>query len=130
MRFPFAFEPLYRFAALPFSITPERAWVDVSDGRLSARFGPWRVDTPLTNVSGTQLTGPYGLVKTMGPGRLSLVDRGLTFATNRQRGVCICFREPVTGLDPTGHLRHPGLTVTVADVDGLAAALTELPASS
>jgi len=44
--------------------------------------------------------------------------------------VCICFREPVTGLDPTGRLRHPGLTVTVADVDGLVAALAEIPASS
>jgi hypothetical protein len=117
-------------AALPFSVTPDRAWVDVTDGRLTARFGLWRVETPLTNVSGARLTGPYGLVKTMGPGRLSLVDRGLTFATNRRRGVCIGFREPVIGLDPTGRLRHPGLTVTVADVEGLAAALAGLAASS
>jgi len=29
----------------------------------------------------------------------------------------------VTGLEPTGRLRHPGLTVTVADVHGLAEAL-------
>jgi len=128
MRFPFAFEPRYRAAALAFAVTPDRAWVAVEDGRLSARFGLWRVSTPLANVAGTQVTGPYGLLRTIGPAHLSLADRGLTFATNGRRGLCISFTEPVTGLDPTGRLRHPGLTVTVADVDGLADALSARPA--
>jgi hypothetical protein len=123
MRFPFDFEPGYRLAALLFAVTPGRAWVDVGDDELSARFGLWRLSTPLANVVGTQVTGPYAMLKTIGPAHLSLVDRGLTFATNGRRGLCISFARPVTGLDPTGRLRHPGLTVTVADVDGLAEAV-------
>jgi hypothetical protein len=123
MRFTFAFDQTYRVASLPFGITPATAWVDVEDERLSARFGLWRVTTDLANITGTQFSGPYGLLRTLGPARMSLADRGLTFATNGRRGLCMRFRAPVSGLDPTGHLRHPGLTVTVADVDGLAAAL-------
>jgi len=95
----------------------------VADGRFRARFGRWTVDTPVDNVVGTQASGPYGRLRTIGPAHLSLADKGLTFASNRRRGLCIEFREPVAGLEPTGRLRHPGLTVTVADVDGLARAL-------
>jgi hypothetical protein len=50
---------------------------------------------------------------------LAITDRGLTFASNGRRGVRITFRTPVRGLDPLGIIRHPELTVTVADVDGL-----------
>ena len=125
MRFDFSFDLLYRVVALPLGITPATAHVDVEDGRLEARFGLWRVSTPLSNVTGTEVTGPYNALKTIGPAHLSLADRGLTFATNASKGLCICFEEPVKGIDPTGRLRHPGLTVTVADVDGLAARLDE-----
>jgi hypothetical protein len=95
----------------------------VGEGELRARFGPWRVRTALDNIVGTTPTGPYTFIKTGGPARLSFSDHGLTFATNGERGLCIQFAEPVTGLDPTGRLKHPGLTVTVADIPGLAAAL-------
>ncbi len=124
MTFDFAFDPFYRAAALAFGVTEARTGVDVIDGRLVARYGFWRLETDLANVAGAEVSGPYRLLTTIGPARLSLVDRGLTFASNRDRGVCITFRESVPGLEPTGRLRHPGLTVTVADVDGLAAALT------
>ena len=33
--------------------------------------------------------------------------------------VCLRLREPVPGIEPTGLLRHPGVTVTVADPDEL-----------
>jgi hypothetical protein len=59
-------------------------------------------------------------LKTTGPARLAITDRGLTFATNADRGVLISFRNPVRGLDPLGILRHPELTVTLAGVDRLA----------
>jgi hypothetical protein len=125
VRFPFAFEPLYRAVALPFGITPGRAWVEVGDDRFEAHFGFWAVATPLSNVAGTERSGPYATLKTLGPAHLSVADRGVTFASNGRQGLCLRFREPVVCIDPTGHLRHPGLTVTVADVDGLAAALEE-----
>ncbi|MDP8936738.1 MAG: hypothetical protein M3O23_03235 [Actinomycetota bacterium] len=122
MRFPFAFSTGHRAVGLLFGVTPATAWVDVAD-ELRVRFGPWRLVTPLANVAGTEVTGPYSLLKTIGPAHLSLADRGLTFSTNDRTGVCIRFGEPVAGIEPTGRLRHPALTVTVADVDGLAAAL-------
>jgi hypothetical protein len=121
--FEFAFDPEYRAAALPFGVTPGRTGVEVENGRLVARYGFWRLETDVGNVEGTEVSGPYRLLTTIGPAHLSLADRGLTFASNRRRGLCIKFKEPVPGLEPTGRLRHPGLTVTVADVDGLARAL-------
>jgi hypothetical protein len=119
-RFTFRFTDAYRRPARLFGITPETAWVDIGEDTLRARFGPWRVTTPLANISAVAVTGPYALLKTAGPARLAITDRGLTFATNGERGVLISFRSPVRGLDPLGVLRHPELTVTVADVDGLA----------
>jgi hypothetical protein len=124
-RFTFAFAPAYRPLARVFGITSSRAWVDVSDAAFDARFGPWRVSTPLSNVTGVAITGPYRFFKTGGPARLAITDRGLTFATNGDRGVLVTFATPVRGLDPLGLLRHPELTVTVADTERLAAVLSE-----
>ena len=123
MTFDFAFDILHRAFGLPLAITPRTARVEVDGDRLVARFGLWRLSTPLANVEGTEVTGPYSPFKTIGPAHLSVADRGLTFASNSRRGLCIRFREPVPAIEPTGRLRHPALTVTVADVDGLAAAL-------
>jgi hypothetical protein len=116
-RFDFALPEL--IAGLFFGVRPDSARLTVSGDRLSARFGPWRVDTPLANVAGAELTGPYWWPRIIGPARLSLKDRGLAFATTDRQGVCISFRQPVTGLDPLGIVRHPGLTVTVADAPAL-----------
>jgi hypothetical protein len=117
-RFAFRFADSYRRPARLFGITPETAWVDVGADSMDARFGPWRVRTPLANISRVAVTGPYAFLKTAGPARLAITDRGLTFATNGERGVLISFHSPVRGLDPLGVLRHPELTVTVADIDG------------
>ncbi|MDQ6729625.1 MAG: hypothetical protein M3022_04820 [Actinomycetota bacterium] len=119
-RFPFRFAPAYRWASLPFGVRPERAWVEIDADSLRARFGPWRLHTALTNVAAVQITGPYAFLKTAGPARLGVTDRGLTFASNGEQGVLISFRRPVAGIEPTGRLGHPELTVTVADVTGLA----------
>ncbi len=119
-RFDFAFAPAYRTSALAFGITPATAWVDVGDEALDVHFGPWRLSTALANVTDVAVTGPYAFWKTAGPARLAITDRGLTFATNGNRGVRISFRTPVPGIEPLGVLRHPELTVTVAEVRRLA----------
>src|SRR3954462_2972017 len=121
--FDFRFDRSYRLAALPLAVRPATTSGTGDGGDLAGRFGPWRLRTPLANVAGTEVSGPYSFVKTAGPPHLSFSDRGVTFATNGERGLCIRLREPVRALDPTGRLRHPGVTVTVDDVDGLAAAL-------
>lgn len=115
VHFPFAFDPAFRLAALPFGIVPSRTGVDVDDERLTARFGSWVVSTPLANVLAAEVTGPYHLTKVIGGPHLSFSDRGLTFATNARQGACIRFVRPVRGIDPLGRVVHPGLTVTVAD---------------
>ena len=121
--FEFSFEGRYRLPALAFGVTPATARVIVDDDELTVRFGPWRLRTPLANIAGTEVSGGYAFHRTAGPAHLSLTDRGVTFATNSRRGLCVTFREPVRAIDPIGAIRHPGATVTVADPDALAALL-------
>jgi hypothetical protein len=126
--FEFAFAPAYRLTARAFGVTPRSAWVELSSTAFEARYGPWRVSTPITNIKAVSITGPYRFIKTAGPARLAITDRGLTFASNGDRGVLIVFRTAIRGLDPLGLIQHPELTVTVADVDALAGALTSAAA--
>ncbi|GLZ38009.1 hypothetical protein [Actinokineospora sp. NBRC 105648] len=120
--FRFAFDGRFRVPLGLVGVTPSTAWVRVADGGLQVRFGPWALATPLGNIAGTEVTGPFSVWRGIGT-RLSLADRGLTFSTNVNAGLCVRFREPVPGLEPTGLLRHPGVTLTVADPDALARAL-------
>ena len=124
LRFPFRFDPVYRRLARPFGVTPELAWVDLGKGEFEARYGRWRVRTPLGNVAHAAVTGPYAFWKTAGPARLGITDRGLTFASNGVSGVCVTFHEPVPGM-AAGRIRHPEITVTVLDVNGLVEALAQ-----
>jgi len=121
--FRFAFDQSYRRISWLFGITESRALVTITGGLLTARFGPWLLSTTLDNVATADITGPYAYLKTAGPAHLSFSDRGLTFATNGRRGVCMQFREKVPAMDPFGLIRHPNLTVTVADTAGLLAVL-------
>jgi hypothetical protein len=127
--FAFRLEPRYRVLGLPFGVTAATTGVELDtgpDGELRVRFGPWRLRTPLENLAGVEVSGGYALLKTAGPPHLSFSDRGITFATNGDRGACVSFHEPVSGIEPTGRLRHPGATLTVADVDGFVAAVREV----
>jgi hypothetical protein len=119
-RFSFDFDPRYARVARRFGITPARAWVEVGDGLLRARYGRWWVCTELSNVESVAITGPYRFLKTAGPARLGVTDLGLTFASNGQRGVLITFHRRVPGVEPLGLVRHGELTVTVKDPESLA----------
>jgi hypothetical protein len=119
-RFPFRFTSATLLLGAPFGVTPWTTYLDITDGDLFIRYGPWSLRTPLENVVGTTPTGPYHLAKIAGPPRLSLADRGVSFATDTEAGLCIRFRDGVRTLDPTGLLRHPAATVTVVDLEGLA----------
>ena len=123
-RFPFAFEPRLVPFSLAFGVTPSTAWAEVDDEGLRVRFGPWSLVTPRRNIVEGRITGPYSFAKVAGPAHLSFADRGVTFATTTRRGVCFTLREPVPALDPFGRLRHPGVTVTVAEPERLLEAAT------
>lgn len=116
-RFDFAFAAAYRAAAVAFGVTPHNAEAVVADARLRVRFGPWRLETALENIADAVVTGPYSFIKTAGPARLAVTDRGLTFATNGHRGVELHFHRKVPGIEPSGLIRHPELTLTVRDID-------------
>jgi hypothetical protein len=121
--FPFAFAPSYRLPALLLGITPRTAWVSVDEHELRVRYGLWSLRTPRSNIAGGQLTGDFAFLKTAGPPHLSFSDKGVSFATNGVRGLCVQFHVPVAGIDPTKMIKHPGATMTVADPEGLARAL-------
>lgn len=120
-RFPFAIEPRYRPLLRLWGVRPESAWVEVDDARLEVRFGRFALSTPLDNVTCAHVDGPYRPRRVIGP-RLSLSDKGVTFGTTARAGVCICLEQPEPAL--LGRwLAHPNVSVTVSDVEGLAALL-------
>ncbi len=123
VHFAYAVDARYLPVLLPFLLRPSRDGVTLTDdGRLVATFGFVSLTTPLENVTGGHVTRQYRWWTSCGV-RMSRADDGLTFGTNRDAGVCIHFAQKVQG--PIGRRTHSALTVTVADVEGLAAALGE-----
>jgi hypothetical protein len=118
-RFPFEFAPGAEKILLLWAVRPSNSYVEVTDTELRARFGLFSVATPLSNIASAKVTGPYKFYRAIGP-RLSVTDRGATFGSG-VAGVCIRFHKPIRALFPFP--LHPGLTVTVADREGLVAAL-------
>lgn len=123
-RFPFAVHPLFRLPAAAFGVTAETAFVEIDRDELRVRFGPWSMTVPRSDIAEATVSGPYRLWKVIGPPRLSFRDRGITFATGPGPGVCVRLHRPHPAIDPLGLVRHPGLTVTVADPRGLVAVLS------
>jgi hypothetical protein len=99
---------------------PDDAWVDVGDDTLDARFGRFRATTPLSNITGWRIEGPWLWITAIGV-RMSVRHGDLTFGGSHRGGVRLDFRERVS----VGRLRVPALYVTVEDLEGLAAVLRE-----
>lgn len=97
---------------------PDDAWVEVGDDTLDARFGRFHATTPLSNVTGWRIEGPWLWITAIGV-RMSVRHRDLTFGGSHHGGVRLDFRELVR----IGRLRVPALYVSVDDVEGCAAAL-------
>ena len=122
--FPYDFDQRFVLIWAPFGARPKRDGVALTaDGRLIATFGRYRVETPIANIKAAHKTGPYRWWKAVGI-RGSRVDSGITFGTTTRGGVCILFKERIPKVIPPAP-RHAGLTVTVADCDGLVRAVTE-----
>ena len=103
---------------------PATTGVTADDEGLRARFGPWSLATGHDNVRRVSITGPHRWWRAIGP-RLSFEDGGVTFGTNVERTVFVEFHRGVPALEPTGTLLHANATLSVADCDGLLAALEE-----
>jgi len=99
---------------------PQDAWVEVRDDDLEARFGWARAVTPVSNIAGWRIEGPWLWITAIGV-RMSVRHRDITFAGARHGGVRLDFMERVR----VGPFRVPALYVTVDDLEGFAAALAE-----
>jgi hypothetical protein len=120
-RFAYAIDKRYLPLLLPFGLRVSKDGVTLTDdGSLLATFGFFKITTPLANVTGAHVTRNYRWWTAFGV-RASMVDDGLSFGTNHNAGVCIHFAEKVPS--PLRRSGHSALTVTVADLDGLADAL-------
>jgi hypothetical protein len=120
-RFGYAIDKRYLPVLVPFLLRPSKDGVTLTDdGSLIATFGFFKIRTPLSNVTGAHVTRGYRWWTAPGV-RMSGVDDGLSFGTNHDAGVCIHFATKVpSALRRRG---HSALTVTVADLEGLTAAL-------
>jgi len=122
--FPYDFDQRFLWIWGPLGVRPKKDGVVVTDdGKFIATYGRFRVETPLSNIKDAKKTGPYRWWKAVGA-RGSAVDSGITFGTTPRGGVCILFTERIPHVVPPA-ARHAGLTVTVADRDGLVRALTK-----
>ena len=109
-----------RFLLVLFGVRAGNAYVDLGDEELDAHFGFFRVRTPVANLASWRIEGPWLWITAIGV-RMSLRHRDLTFGGTNRGGVRVDFREPVA----LGRVRIPALYVTVEDLEGFAAALTE-----
>jgi hypothetical protein len=126
--FPYAVDNRFVLMWAPFGLRPSKDGVTLTDdGRFTASFGFVHFETPLDNVAEAHITTGYRWWTAIGV-RGSMVDDGLSFGTNTAGGVCVHFHEKVPSrIRPSG---HSALTVTVADLTGLVAALEDTSGSA
>lgn len=117
--FPYDIDSRWKAVLFPLRVKSTDG-VTVTDDTLRATYGFWKVETPLGNVVTTSISGPHRWYTAVGV-RLSFSDDGLTFGTNNELGLCIEFADKIDAV--IGFRKHSALWVSVADPEGLAAAL-------
>jgi hypothetical protein len=118
-RFPIRIGPRSRPLLLLFGVRGENSYVDVTETDIDAHFGFYRLRVPLSNVAQWRIEGPWLWVTAIGV-RYGIRGRDITFGGNHRAGVRVDFKQPVKW-----HiLRLTRLYVSVADLEGLGAALT------
>jgi hypothetical protein len=116
-RFPIRLGARSRPLLRLFGARPDNAYVDV-DADFDARFGNFRVTTPLDNIVSWRIEGPWRWITAIGV-RRSIRHGDVTFGGNHRGGVRVDFREPVR----LSRLHVPALYATVEDMEGLGRAL-------
>jgi hypothetical protein len=120
-RFPIRIGPRSRLLLrILFGVRADNAFVELGDVRMSAGFGRFWLSTPLANIVGWRIEGPWLWITAIGP-RTSLRHRDLTFGGNHRGGVRMDFREPV----PFLFYRVTALYATVENLGALGRALEE-----
>jgi hypothetical protein len=104
-----------------FGVRPENSYVELGEtGSFLARYGRFHLETPIANIVSWRMEGPWSSLTALGV-RMSVRHRDVTFGGSAHGGVRVDFRER-----PKLSIMHPpALYVTVDDLEGLAAALTD-----
>jgi len=118
-RFPIRIGPRSRPLLLLFGVRRDNAYVDLSADTLDAHFGFYHLCVPLSNVARWRIEGPWIWIKAIGV-RRGWRDGDISFDGVGDFGMRIDFKER----ESRGIVTIPRLYVTVADLDGLAAALS------
>ena len=119
-RFPIRVGDRSRLFLRLWGVTPAKAFVDLSESEVHARFGFGDVTVPVANIARWRIEGPWLWITAIGI-RMSVRHRDLSFAGSPHGGVRMDFRERV----PFGPFRIPALYVAVDDLEAFAAALAE-----
>lgn len=106
---------------IAFGVTPERAWVEIADGRIEVRFGRSAFTAPVSNIVRWRIEGPWPWITAIGL-RRSIRHGDISFAGSPRGGVRVDFRSPVRW----GRLAVPAAYYGVQDLEGLAAELAAL----
>jgi hypothetical protein len=101
-------------------VTGDRPPVVRLNDELDVEFGRFRFRTPVANIASWRIEGPWLWITAIGV-RTSLRHHDVTFGGSPHGGVRVDFKEPV----PFAFYHIPALYLTVDDLEGLAAALSE-----
>ena len=120
MRFPIRLAPRSWPVLLLFGVRERNAYVDLTESEVDAHFGFFRMQAELANISSWRIEGPWHWITAIGV-RRGLRQGDVTFGGNNRGGVRLDFREPIHWTI----FNVPAFYLTVADMDGFAAALAE-----
>jgi hypothetical protein len=119
--FPIRIQPNLKPLLLLFGVHDDgRAVVRLADGSFTATFGRFELRTPLVNIERWDISGPYKSWRAFGV-RRSMGTHDLSFGGSAHGGLRVHFRQPVRA----ARLSNTELYVSVDDLEGLGAALTE-----
>jgi hypothetical protein len=120
-KFPIRLGRRSQLVLLLFGVGPSNAYVVLDEREFDARFGFFRIRTPVSNLASWRIEGPWLWVTAIGV-RLSIRHHDLTFGGTNKGGVRVDFKEPIARLG----IHIPALYVTVEDLTGLGAALAAI----
>jgi len=117
-RFPIRIGRRSRPIVRLFTATPATAYADVGED-LEIRFGRFRIRTPVHNIAGYRIEGPFTWIRAIGV-RRSFLGGDVSFCGSKHGAVRINLKEPV----PWGPFKVPAVWAGADDLEGLAAELT------
>ncbi len=118
--FPYDIDNRWKAVFFALGVGDEDGVTVTDDGTVAVVYGRKRIETTVSNVDHTEVSGPHRWYTAVGL-RLSLADDGLTMGTNHRLGLCIAFIEKIPKV--MGFKDHSSLWLSVADPEGLAEAL-------